>query len=134
MRPNRHIAKRVVALGLAVWFGVLSVSIEVLHRHPATCGAPIRNGCSCDAAHSSDTGPQSSVAALRDAHCSGSQDSYPYCPACVFTKSCNQQAMMWTAWAPVFAPDAYLPAYDAGFTPFPIVLSGFPRAPPSPLT
>lgn len=134
MRSKSESARRVVALGLAVWFGALSVSIELLHRHPMACAGAARHGYARDAGHLSAATPGFPLSAVRDAPRSGSQEDYTYCPACLFLKSCNQQAVTWVACIPVVAPDAYPHPYDAGFTAFPVILSRFPRAPPSPLT
>jgi hypothetical protein len=134
MKRIRDIVKRSVVLALAVWLTALSASVERLHRHAAGGRAATLYECGFRAVGPADAGATRHSAAVRASLPGGIDEGSGCCPACIFLKSCNQEAVNWVARLPYGTCDEYVPRHGAGPFVSPVVFSRFPRAPPPTLS
>jgi hypothetical protein len=123
--------KRIVALGLAVWIGILTAFVEDRHHHSKHGSGTAACACAFSAASCSLPGnAHDSVSIADGAASSDSHAGFEICPACLFLKSFNQGAIAWIVRAPDIAAVPRAFRVGASIQPFEAETSRSPRAPP----
>ena len=133
MISNRGKINRVAAGLLTVWMTVLSVCIHSMHHHPGEdFFSPAVHERARDLHDQTPANrPPEGKTNLADSPGNSTYSGVFYCPACLFIKTCNQRAVVWTSPITDVAPQKQIPSPEKPGGAYVVLVCIPPRAPPA---